>query len=78
MGIVYKTSHIEVTGARIILPELDYQFAGRPPLEVDVRVSISGQVFDAKIIVLHAKASPDSASWARRVQGGGGAKGPSR
>ena len=74
VGIIYKTSVVSVTGARIILGDFDYAFAGRPPLEVRVRLSYGGTPVDAVIIVLHAKATSDVASWERRVAAAAGLK----
>ncbi|WP_375768315.1 endonuclease [Archangium gephyra] len=66
VGIVYKTSVASVVSARIILTSYDYDFAGRPPLEVKLRVSLNGRTEDIVVIVLHAKAFNDSTSWQRR------------
>ena len=74
VGLVFKTSVVSVTGARIILGEFDHAFAGRPPLEVRVRLSYGGAPLDAVIIVLHAKATSDVASWERRVAAAAGLK----
>ena len=75
VGLVYKTEIMEATGARVILTELDYEFAGRPPLEVTARISAGGgAVHDAVVVVLHAKASRDTVSWARRAAAGAGLK----
>ena len=74
VGLIYKPSVAEVTGARVILSELDYEFAGRPPLEVRLRVTLGGAGRDAVLIVLHAKAIADEASWERRRAAGEGLK----
>lgn len=66
VGIVYKTSVASVVGARVILTAYDTDFAGRPPLEVKLRVSLNGRTEDLVVIVLHAKAFNDSTSWQRR------------
>lgn len=72
VGLIYKTALAEVTGARIILSELDYEFAGRPPLEVRLRVTLGGASRDIVLIVLHAKAIADETSWERRMAAGEG------
>lgn len=74
VGIVYKTSVVEVLSARIILKELDFEFAGRPPLEVRVRISIGGAQQEAVVVVMHAKASADVPSWERRKAAAAGLK----
>ncbi len=74
VGLIFKSSAVEVTGARVILPELDYEFAGRPPLEVRVRLNHAGATHEAVVIVLHAKANQDVTSWERRAAAGAGLK----
>ena len=74
VGLVYKPSVAEVTGARVILGDLDYEFAGRPPLEVQLRVTLGGTSHDMVVIVLHAKAIADETSWERRRAAGDGLK----
>lgn len=72
VGLIYKSSVAEVAGARVILTDLDYEFAGRPPLEVRLRVTIGGTSRDVVLIVLHAKAVADETSWERRMAAGEG------
>ncbi|WNG51056.1 endonuclease [Archangium minus] len=66
VGILYKTSVASVVSARVILTSYDSDFAGRPPLEVKLRVNLNGRTGDVVVIVLHAKAYDDSTSWQRR------------
>ena len=66
VGILYRTSVFTVTGARIILRERNYEFGGRPPLEVTGRVTLNGATQDLVVIVQHAKAFADESSWQRR------------
>ena len=72
VGLIYKSSVAEVAGARVILTDLDYEFAGRPPLEVQLRVTLGGASRDVVLIVLHAKAIADETSWERRMAAGEG------
>ncbi|MDE2979798.1 MAG: endonuclease/exonuclease/phosphatase family protein [Gemmatimonadota bacterium] len=74
VGLIYKAAALEVTGARVILGELNHEFAGRPPLEVDVRLSHGGAQHDAVVIVLHAKADEQVSSWERRAAAATGLK----
>ncbi len=74
VGLIYKPSVAEVSGARIVLSELDHEFAGRPPMEVRLRVTLAGASHDVVVIVLHAKATADEASWERRKAAGEGLK----
>ena len=76
VGLVYKRSAVELASARVVLGELNYEFAGRPPLEVRMRVSAGGGgvVQDVVVLVLHAKANPDAESWERRTAASEGLK----
>lgn len=74
VGLIFKTSAVEVKGARIILAELDHEFAGRPPLEVRVVLKHGGVSRAAVVIVLHAKADQQVASWERRAAAAAGLK----
>lgn len=67
VGIIFKSSAIAVRSARVILTEEDFNFAGRPPLEVALTATIDGRTLDFTFIVLHAKALGDTASYNRRV-----------
>jgi endonuclease/exonuclease/phosphatase family metal-dependent hydrolase len=66
VGLIYRIDAVEVISARIILPELDFAFAGRPPMEVRVRINTGGTPVEGVVIVLHAKASRDLESYERR------------
>src|SRR5262249_27770624 len=66
VGILYKTSIATVTDARVILTANNNDFAGRPPLQVTLRVSLNGATENIVVIVLHAKCCSDSDSWTRR------------
>jgi endonuclease/exonuclease/phosphatase family metal-dependent hydrolase len=67
VGILYKTSIATVTDARVILTANNNDFAGRPPLQVKLRVTLNGATEDIVVIVLHAKCCSDSDSWTRRL-----------
>ncbi len=66
VGLLYKTSLASVVSARLILTSHDSDFAGRPPLEVLMRVSLNDHTEDLVVIALHAKAFNDEAAWLRR------------
>ena len=74
VGLIYKTAVLQPTSARIIRTDLDHAFAGRPPLEVSTRLTFQGATHDAVVIILHAKARADTASWERRAAGAHGLK----
>jgi endonuclease/exonuclease/phosphatase family metal-dependent hydrolase len=66
VGILYKTSIATVTDARVILTANDNDFAGRPPLQVTLRVTLNGATENIVVIVLHAKCCSDSDSLTQR------------
>lgn len=67
VGIVFRPDQLEVVAARTILRERSWAFAGRPPLEVELRPVAGGGTF--YLIVLHAKAMAGLADWQRRRDG---------
>lgn len=67
VALVYKTQVARVLGARVILGEHDSAFGGRPPLEVQLRVTLGGRTEDVVVIVMHAKCCTDASSYQRRV-----------
>jgi endonuclease/exonuclease/phosphatase family metal-dependent hydrolase len=67
VGVLYKSSIATLVSAKIILTAYDTDFAGRPPLEVKLSVTMNGATEDVVIIVLHAKAFDDVPSWQRRL-----------
>jgi endonuclease/exonuclease/phosphatase family metal-dependent hydrolase len=66
VGILYRSSIATLLGAKVILTANDADFAGRPPLEVRLRVTLNGTTEDVVVIVLHMKAFDDLASWQKR------------
>ena len=74
VALLYKTSVATLQGARIILTANDYDFAGRPPLEVRLGVTVNGASEDLVVIVLHMKAFNDTISWQRRQNAGAALK----
>ena len=66
VGILYKSSVATLLGAKVILTANDADFAGRPPLEVKLRVTLNGVTEDVVVIVLHMKAFDDASSWQKR------------
>jgi endonuclease/exonuclease/phosphatase family metal-dependent hydrolase len=67
VGILYKTSAASVESAKLILTNQDYNFGGRPPLEVKLTVNAGGSTMSFVLIVLHAKAMADAESYNRRA-----------
>ena len=66
VGILYKTSIATVTDARVVLTANDFDFGGRPPLQVTLRVTLNGAIENIVVIIIHAKCCSDSESWTRR------------
>ncbi|HYH79633.1 MAG TPA: lamin tail domain-containing protein [Longimicrobium sp.] len=66
VGLLYKSSIATVLGSKIILTANDSDFAGRPPLQVTLRITLNGGTEDVVFIVLHMKAFNDVTSWQRR------------
>lgn len=66
VGLIWRAGALSVESARVILTNEDFAFAGRPPLEVRVRLDPAGPGLEAVVVVLHAKAAADAASRDRR------------
>ncbi len=67
VGLLYRTNKVSVLGAQLVLTTSGYDFGGRPPLEVRVRLTGSGVTRDLYVIVLHMKAYADLDSYNRRL-----------
>jgi endonuclease/exonuclease/phosphatase family metal-dependent hydrolase len=66
VAVLWKTSLASLVSAKLILTANDFDFAGRPPMEVALSVTLNGATEQRVFIVFHAKAFADSASWQRR------------
>lgn len=75
LALVYRTSKVTVLSAQLILTTSNFDFAGRPPLEVRVRVAGNGVTRELYVIVLHMKAYGDTDSYDRRLAAGNALKG---
>jgi len=67
VGILFKSSVASLLDARIILTANDSDFAGRPPLQVKLRITLNGTTEDVVVIVQHPKCCSDATSYSRRV-----------
>jgi PKD repeat protein len=74
VALVYRTAVVSVLSAKVILTNLDFEFAGRPPVEFKVRITLNGVTRDAVVIVLHAKSGSDNDSYNRRLAASAGLK----
>ena len=71
VGFIWRTSRLELRDAEVVLRDLDWAFAGRPPLLA--RFAIDGRDDAERTIVnLHAKAASDADAWRRREVGARG------
>ena len=66
VGLLFRSSLATVLSSKIILTANDADFAGRPPLEVKLRITLNGSTEDVVFIVLHMKAFNDVPSWQKR------------
>lgn len=67
LALVYRTSKVSVLSAQLILTTSNFDFAGRPPLEVRLRIAGNGVSRELYVIVLHMKAFGDVDSYDRRL-----------
>lgn len=68
VGVLYKPSIVTVLGAAVVVTGASADFAGRPPLEVKVRISLGGATADGVVIVIHPKCCADADSYQMRVR----------
>ncbi|WP_233602452.1 lamin tail domain-containing protein [Corallococcus sp. CA047B] len=66
VGVLFKTDAVQVLAANVVLSSCSSNFAGRPPLRVDLRVTRGSTKVDLTLMVLHMKAFADSDAYARR------------
>lgn len=69
LALIWRTEEVEVVAARVVLTEENHAFAGRPPVELELRLDPDGASIEAVVVLLHAKASADEESRARRQRG---------
>lgn len=75
VALLYKTGLATVQDAQVILTAHDYDFAGRPPMEVKLGITLNGSSSTLYVICLHAKAGSDTTSYGRRVNASAALKG---
>jgi endonuclease/exonuclease/phosphatase family metal-dependent hydrolase len=71
VAVLYKTSVATFVSAKLVCTSNDYDFAGRPPLEVTLDVNVNGAAERLVVIALHNKAFNDATSWQRRQNASG-------
>ena len=75
LGVLYKTDAVQVLRAEVVLGDKDFDFAGRPPLRVDLRVTRGGASVDVTVLVVHLKALAGTEEYERRRASAGWLKG---
>jgi endonuclease/exonuclease/phosphatase family metal-dependent hydrolase len=71
VAVLYKANVVQVLNAEVILGSTNsYDFAARPPLRVDLRVTRNGASVDLVAIVLHMKAETGQEDYDRRKRAG--------
>lgn len=67
VGFVFNTDVIRIRQSRHILESFAFEFASRPPLQLEAEVTLPSGSTTVTFIVLHMKAFSDPDSYARRV-----------
>jgi len=70
VGVLFKSDVVQVLRADVVLLSSSYDFGGRPPLRVDLRVQRDGSTVDVTALVLHMKAYTGEQDYARRLSAG--------
>ena len=71
IGFIYKPEVVQVTRVRHILTSFSFEFASRPPLELQATITINGTSVPMTFVVVHMKAFGDRDSYNRRVAASG-------
>lgn len=74
VGVLFKADTVQVLSAEVILTGNSGDFAGRPPLRVNLRVTRNSVSVDLVAIVIHLKASTDADSYDQRLRAAGALK----
>lgn len=69
VGLIYKSELVTINSAQPILTDYDYEFAGRPPLEVQLNATIGDQSTDIIAILIHAKCCTENEDYERKSAG---------
>lgn len=68
LGLLYDHQRVQVERAELILTEHDFDFAGRPPLRVDVHLDLPEGRLPLTVVAVHLKAFGDADSHERRAR----------
>ncbi|ARA92058.1 hypothetical protein AWN76_001995 [Rhodothermaceae bacterium RA] len=67
IGFIYDTRTVQLNGSpQHILESFDYDFAGRPPLQISTRITLPDTTVTVLFITVHMKAFSDRTSYERR------------
>ncbi|ATB50711.1 lamin tail domain-containing protein [Corallococcus macrosporus] len=67
LGVLFKSDVVEVLQANVVMLSSSYDFGGRPPLRVDLRIRREdGSSVDVTALMLHMKAYTGEQDYARR------------
>ncbi|MFP2958900.1 lamin tail domain-containing protein [Myxococcus sp. 1LA] len=68
LGVLFKSDVVEVLRADVVLLNSSYDFGGRPPLRLDLRIRrADGSSVDVTALMLHMKAYTGEPDYARRL-----------
>lgn len=71
LGVLFKQDVVRVLKAEVVLGSQDFDFAGRPPLRVDLRITRNGSSVDVTALVVHLKALAGTEEYQRRQAAAG-------
>ncbi|MCP3139527.1 lamin tail domain-containing protein [Pyxidicoccus xibeiensis] len=66
LGVLFKSGVVQVLRAEVVLTQYNFEFAGRPPLRVDLRVTRGGSSMEMTVMVVHLKAMATTSDYNRR------------
>lgn len=69
VALLYKSTLATLDSARVILTDYDHEFAGRPPVKVDMTLTLNDATAPLVMVLLHAKAGSRGDAWERRQAG---------
>jgi endonuclease/exonuclease/phosphatase family metal-dependent hydrolase len=66
-ALLYRTDMATLRSARVVLADRDHAFAGRPPMEAELRVVEGADTLDLLVLVVHMKAGSTADDRDRRA-----------
>ena len=71
IGYIYNTQTVQARQVKHILESFEFEFAFRPPLQLEASITLPDTTLDVTFIVAHMKAFSDASSYERRVDASG-------